>query len=1706
MGYPTAYLKKTLLYDESAGTLHLSSKITNLGEAANALLAAFGATDILVRELREWPGGVKENTSDRGSNNQFPIELFRMTGISDVFGLTDARTSLEFGMQGEKVISMLVEIPLPEQWQLKSYFKDIPSDMFDGDGVLENATLIISHGLTTNLNHDSLLAGYPLQNGAQIIASALQDGMGSSITDLVEKSKKAGVPENFIPPIKEKVDFLEIRVDVNSGSFILEEWWTTTAPDGLDDAFSPLIGIARKCNLKDSGDCQTTLLREITIPDQAPIILEAIIMEDGEDAFYPVRYSTRLYSQTSVGASAKALSAMFGSRADILGELDLVLPDVIKLSGFTYAPNEWILMSFAAGDYAEKDSHLISIGPLSLKEVDFRLQMPLGQSEEKGYVELEGIAVFFDIPFRVRVKPWTLIEGGLANPEGVNLNSLVQKVIPVDLPFGLETVRLSNAWVSHYLGGQKTGSDNGTDLRLRFDGSVDLIPNAITLQDIQVEVSAYADGQKEIRLAADFNMGKLTLLTSASYHQDCWIFNGQLQASEDERLHLLDLINYLGESFDASVPDKIPDIQLESFYLEYNTGTRSLDIQCITDWTIPDDIPVIGSIENKVVLQLLLSKSAQGSSSHTELSINWLMEKGGYDLTCEAYISSEIKSFSLDYCVPEVKNPIKLTDLSHALGLPEIPAPAADILDAVFQASALSMSYSYPGSQLAIAWSRPLGAGNLLLEYNQGSHSEAGTSGAGGTTRQANATWVGNKEEDQIGIKEVLGVVGQEELIEETEAFLEDIGLEAVSGVIKTVDELLTFKKLGFSWESGNKSNIFTFYMLSTFSDGMHGFLTVHTGAEKGFVLGVSFIGENDDQGLTLQDLPFISGDVLDKINSITELLGDVSLTYAMLSTIQLKGYEPPGISMDALVPTYERQGRMVSNKGFGASAMNLNKGVSVGVKVSFSKKSLVRKVIDIESLYGQLSVGPDFVAAQIAIPLGLKLDAGGGTSLSLTSPIIQVKVMEAGPELDIMGGLELRLFSQKLSLNAWLALSVESVTGHVQITEIPGYIPIPAGSLRGVFIVIDKEHPLSLEVGVQFEPPGLDLGVSGYFSIYKNEKDLIYGKTVLVLEVEEEVVTPLYIEFSMDEMSVPILLEAVTGVQRGLHLAGSLLHKADELAEDAQQVAGNAATAVANASKTASAGIEAVESAIGHVEALMSKVAMKDVQLYLADSVVNLPDGTTVMPGIGFRGELIIFDWKAFAMMDISMSGIPGISGHFECETIAIGSILRIWGDGLGISKTPQSAEELYKKAKNKVDKLKKGEKPPTQNLALQKDEGDWYLKPGGPVLHFSTRSSPFLHADLHAELFGVLHTDIHAEITDEGFLFDFKIGADQVASAELECHWWKSEGQFEAHGNMNINLLGEIGPVIPHIAATKISLNTSLNAAVNVLINKDKFEFRINGDFVHQGARFTIPEFTISVQFKTLADLAKSVWDWIVEKAEHIFAEYFASVTELFNKGAEEVKKVAAAAYEFGKNTIHEAAQEVDRIEQMATAGLKQAADKVAETAVSLKNQADQLIYETANEVAKVTDGIWTQVRNLDNLTLALANDVEQHLKHIADTVTTAIADAARYVLDVASKASEWIDQQIETARKWVTDQLKAAEDVVRQFLSEADDTIRAIAQDIEQIISEVKEWEEKLNQLLDELAEEARREAAYAARLALSAEHTVTGLISSGWHKVF
>ncbi len=1593
-----------LAYDRTNKTASLSAATRGFSTLTPALTAAFGESGTLTLSkviLRDPPD---HPTSE--SNDWVCIE-----GKARVYGYT-RDVYLELSLTNGELVSLLILVPLAKgAWKLTKGFADFAKVQDFSNLALNEPWVVISAGLggvggSRRVGSRTLdLQGQDLQDGLQIVSKGLVNRAGLLTEELWKRANAVGLPDGLQPDRASDPDRVVVRGNLATKAVVVELWWPVTGPEGMPADGLHATGIGLRYHL-DPPAQQLCWLWELG-GDENPVVLEA-----GVYPGFPLRYHTRIGAPAPLGETIAALSRLIGTDAQSLLPAP---PEHLNLLSMTYAPRRTFELVVAAGDRRASGPHLVTVGPIELREVSYAIAVTLGGPKAEPQIVLEARAAFFGVDFAVCYAPGVRIEGGLADPDGVRLGALIESALPVTLPFGLDTLTLRTAWVRRML-----GDSPSTHLKLEVDGEVRLLPTgAITLKAIRFAVDRPDSNSARYAFGATFGLGPLQMRIDAAQTEAGWLLSGY--CAPENGLSLTDLIDHLVHAFGAEIPPEVPDILLESVELQYETNTKTLLIKTMVGWTLDENIPVLAG--NHTVMLGIQVAAAPAGGRQANLTLDWTLEKGANTLAASVYLSREQQVYAVDLSAPD--KPLRITELVHELGLPaDTSFPGADVLDIVLQVSHLSVNYTRPPGVVDLAWSRPLGNGMLVTEVRgESAH------------KNLQICWVGATPEAALGLKTLLDATSAGGAVDEVRTALSVVGM---GGMVNDVIGLLTFHQLGFQWDHSSAADDLLFTARSVHVAVDRCFLLVRRGGAPGIVTGLTL-----REGAHLSQLPFVPELVGNLLEATTSLFG-LELTQVLFSTLQAGRFSPPGFQEANLVPSFGQTGIRPASRPFGTAAMPLGRGFALGGRITLSDdpNNPIRRVLNFDHIDAQVTFSAQEVGIQAVLPGSLKIDAGGGTSLELRDAMFRVEMGESGPAMDVGGSLDLMLFHKHLHADGWLSISTHSLEGHIGIygIEFP-----PPPMLPGVHFTATEEKPFYLDVGLQFEPPGLMMGMKGHFYIQTSGRRY-EGDVTFVLEIVEIIPQPLYVEFEIDALNIPCMVEAMTGVQWALA-------QAEHLADEANRAPG----AIGSAAEVVEGGIAAIEGAIAHLNDILDDVSLNDVRIRWCDSVVNLPDGTLALPGVGFRGEVSLFGWDAFALLEFSSGGIPNLTGHFEAEPIHIGGVIEIWGDGKGIRNPPKSPGDLS----------------PSTTTA---DPGEWFLEPGGPVFHVSTRSSPFLHADLHARLFGFLAADVHAEVTTTGFCFSFHLGAGPL-TADLDCHYWKDDGAFEASGALGLHLHGDIGPIIPGIEATKIHLNTDLGARVQLRVDSTGFVLELDGEFNFQGLRINLPTLTLIVAFSSIADLAKAIWDHIVDLAEEIFEEVLLPIKAFFEDAAKAVAEVATKAVEAVEAVAIEVAGEIKQIAEVAVDAVEKVAEEVweqativAQAAAKLVSEADQRAREAAQPLHHQADRLRAQKGNLIETT---ANQVAA----IALDVAGYVKEVALVIADLAGQAARWVADRFDEARRWVEGRLADAAAAVVRLANEAAEYCAQIDHEIRLLIAEIEELGRKIKAFFEDLGHDIK-----------------------------
>ena len=172
----------------------------------------------------------------------------------------------------------------------------------------------------------------------------------------------------------------------------------------------------------------------------------------------------------------------------------------------------------------------------------------------------------------------------------------------------------------------------------------------------------------------------------------------------------------------------------------------------------------------------------------------------------------------------------------------------------------------------------------------------------------------------------------------------------------------------------------------------------------------------------------------------------------------------------------------------------------------------------------------------------------------------------------------------------------------------------------------------------------------------------------------------------------------------------------------------------------------------------------------------------------------------------------------------------------------------------------------------------------------------------------------------------------------------------------------------------------------------------------------------------------------------------------------------------------------------------GFQQGAVKFAETSEELKKKADEVLSGIESKTAELAAPILEDAKKLEDKLSDLKNETEQQLEQLGETAKAAIAAAAKYAIDVAKDAEEWVAQRWEDTRRWVDQRLQEARDAANQIYFAADAAVEGIEAEIDQVSREIGDLKDKLAEL-ERVLQEAAESAFYeGVGLASSAEQTV------------
>ncbi len=1517
------------------------------------------------------------------------------------------RATLTIQMSGGEVAGLSLVAPLPDDWHLTTSFSHLSGK--SGVGMLDrlrftSGCFVFAANCGPVTDPDNGLNAEIFVNGLNVHAGGLRRSVPASMFeyDRIGGAKPAhdGAPNLVKMHIAPHATLADISMQI---------WWpeTDAAPDATQSG-TTISGLRvlragwRYGAFDIGGDTVTApaawLWKVVADDDDAPF---EMITAPGRDPGSPPTHISVFPTARFLTGGAQGL-ASYADGMDVGAGIPSGLTggDVnLALAASEVTPGVAETYSLVVMDRASGQPFTWQAVPdlLSLTDINVTVTHDIAEGGMLG-TSIRGIAEIDGYTFLMQVDaapgqspPIRAIRGELNKPHEINVEALLEGVYghPVGLP-NLQIKLLQSRFER----------DFGTDtmwLSLDVGGHVDLSGNGMfVLEQIGMDY-ATANGavvQKEIR--GKLNVATVDLAVRGS--RDAageWLFEARadpttaiaLDAVLDDLLHRLDL----------AVPQGLPKVELTEFGLGYYSISKNVHVWGRAEWTPPEDIGLPwhpGPVHT--VLDVTSRKAAETGERTSTVDLSWSFAAADdWMFSASAQHDSDSTTFFVDWVAEDDNTKIDFNTLSHVLNLEDLLGLPDFGGWSLFKFSEARLGYRNAPREIVAATRADFAGGELLLTLQSGDQSGLNGDWTAATPKEGASP-------DIIGLSALFGALGSNKLL------VPPVGVSEGMFDFTSLSLEITrtpYPALTFTGAAASDAYREVFVNAMRQADGW------------GFVAGVSF-----DVGMRLGDLPILD-DLLDEdVKSALQALIPLEPSFVLVSTMDLKHFVPPisGVHARAIGTDMPEAGAgMASRVAMAASAQqnyHLSKGVMAAGKLKLADASnplfaLAHDIIGLDELDAtiELSATPALMAR---IPGTLRIPLFDGEELVLRAPYLGVRATEP-PTVAIGGDITLHLFGDVREADLALYISPEMLAGTLEIKNVP--LP-PIAGLPGVILSDDY----TIEMAVGLEPPSIDVGMMGSFSIGHDKPD--HGEFTLLMTISDGVPTPVYIRFAADKLTIWSMFEATTGFDRIDHAIEDGLNKT--LPDAAPNKA-----------------LHALLEVYENLRPIFDAVSLNDVAFHWCDTPVVLPDGSSALPGVGFKGRLHLFGFDLYAAFDFSSGVTTHFAARLEMEPINLGGILKVTGDGKGLLHSEIAAIKVVA-----------SKAPPVPD--------GYALEPGGPVFLVNSRRSPFLHASMHVDLFGVLHIDVTADADMHGMRF--KLDTELLHAVRLIVEAKLSRDgtafTFDAHGSLATHINAELSIPLPGpLPDLDISIDGGFDADVSIRLivdakGSETFEMQISGNLEFEGAHLPIPTLHLTKSFNHLDDLPGLLISHIDDLALEIFADL---ITDLDNIG-----KLADAA----ANLM--IAQAEARVKLAVVASTK---------AVELAtNGASLAMHEAEKDITAATETMTAAADAVDKAVGAEIADVKKETEAAAGEIkavaTTALRKADALVNTLTLGALDAIPGLNAAAERVVGEAIEAAAAIVEGALTAVADLAHAATVAFDTIMQGMEETVKALTKAAD------------------------------------
>lgn len=659
-----------------------------------------------------------------------------------------------------------------------------------------------------------------------------------------------------------------------------------------------------------------------------------------------------------------------------------------------------------------------------------------------------------------------------------------------------------------------------------------------------------------------------------------------------------------------------------------------------------------------------------------------------------------------------------------------------------------------------------------------------------------------------------------------------------------------------------------------------------------------------------------------------------------------------------------------------GSTSIDLAEGLNLKAEIEFATTGNELA----KALGGVL--GGDSLIVDISLETPVSITANLGTpdisllkAMRLTEAELTL-TLGSHPSCELRGGMLIPLGGGTTQLTASLGVTVEEIEVALEWTDNDGGLKAPF-LLKGVTLT-----ELGAEFGVSFEDPGLVVGLEGQFDIVGEKGS---NDCAIVVDFGAELIAPLAFKADVGELSIEVIVAAITGSRPSL-------------------------------------------------PAPLSSLSVTDASFHWAQADTMLPDGSTVSTGFGFQGFVDLFGFKFFAMLGVSTDHLSGefAMDPWPAPKSGLYKILRFSGDGEGVKKGQQMLVS-----------------PGGPNFAvstanephLHASINVWLL--GAELDALIEITDEQVEFDVTVDIGSAAHAEISCTISNEVFAAaaDFKLDIDEhidiqigdldLFSLHLVCeldgalaiHYGGSDFSMSVTGGFQFE---GVGFQLPEL---KLDADVDITNLAGSIVQHIKDEAEII--------------------FKDLAGAAEEIWDGAKQAAEEIAAgaentakaiatEAKAAAAEAeklakqISTDAKTLEKQAEALVADGKNALSDAASEVKNIAGTAAADVK----KLGVAATKLAQNAEKTVAKIATDVAGDVKVLEAEGAKVVAEAKAFAENLESKAETAAKNLENAAEKAANEIVNDAKKVASDIEKEANKILDGIADEAKKVTHAVSHF----------------------------------------------------------------------